>query len=48
LFHSKFFQAKHLIQLWFLGYKGGTIMEFKGWEDEIAAKAEIEKWQIMK
>jgi inorganic pyrophosphatase len=47
-FHSEFYQAKHLIQLWFLGYKGGSIIEFKGWEDEIAAKAEIEKWSIKK
>lgn len=47
-FHVKFGQAKHLIQLWFLGYKGGTAMEFEGWEDEIAAKTAIKKWTIKK
>ena len=45
---STFPQAKYLIQLWFLGYKGGTIMKFKGWEDEMVAKATIEKWSIKK
>lgn len=45
---SEFSAAKRIIQLWFLGYKGESIMEFKSWEDEIAAKGEIEKWLIKK
>lgn len=43
-FHSEFFMAKHLIQLWFLGYKEGSVIEFISWKDEKAAMIEIEKW----
>ena len=45
-FHSEFFEAKNLIQLWFLGYKKGSVIEFIGWKDEKAARIEIEKWSI--
>jgi inorganic pyrophosphatase len=41
-FYSEFGQAKHLIELWFLNYKGNRAMQLKGWGDEIAAKKAIE------
>jgi len=47
-FHSEFFEAKQLIQLWFLGYKEGSVIKFISWEDEKAARIEIEKWSIKK
>ena len=47
-FHSEFFEAKQLIQSWFLGYKEGSVIKFISWEDEKAAKIEIEKWSIKK
>ena len=47
-FHSEFFEAKQLIQLWFLGYKEGSVIKFISWKDEKAARIEIEKWSIKK
>jgi inorganic pyrophosphatase len=47
-FHSDFFEAKQLIQLWFLSYKEGSVIKFISWEDEKAARIEIEKWSIKK
>ena len=47
-FHSEFFDAKQLIQSWFVGYKEGSVIKFISWEDEKAAKIEIEKWSIKK
>jgi inorganic pyrophosphatase len=47
-FHSEFLQAKHLIQLWFLGYKEGSVIKFISWKDEKAAMIEIEKWSTKK
>jgi len=47
-FHSEFFEAKQLIQLWFLGYKEGSVIKFITWKDEKAARIEIEKWSIKK
>jgi inorganic pyrophosphatase len=47
-FHSDFIEAKQLIQLWFLAYKEDSVMKFTSWEDEKAARIEIEKWSIKK
>lgn len=47
-FLSDFPEAKQLIQSWFLSYKEGSVIKFLGWQDEKAAKIEIEKWTIKK
>jgi len=36
--------AHHIIQEWFMSYKGLGKMELIGWQDEQYAKAEIKKW----
>ena len=47
-FHSEFLEVKQLIQLWFLAYKEASVMKLISWEDEKAARIEIEKWSIKK
>ncbi len=47
-FDSNYPSVKEIIELWFLNYKHGSIMEFKSWENEAAAKAEIEQWLVTK
>lgn len=36
----------NIIELWFLNYKGDKVIEFIRWDDEIAAKTEINKWML--
>ena len=38
---------KNIIELWFLNYKEVNVIEFIKWEDEIAAKTEINKWLLV-
>lgn len=45
-FYTEYGQAKYLVELWFLSYKGKMAMQLTGWGDEIAAKTAIEKWII--
>tara|TARA_B100000902_G_C26885278_1_gene704611 strand:+ start:53 stop:667 length:615 start_codon:yes stop_codon:yes gene_type:complete len=45
-FNSEFLEAKQLIQSWFLAYKEDSVMKFTSWDNEKAAKIEIEKWSI--
>ena len=40
--------AKNIIELWLLNYKGNSVIEFIKWEDEIAAKKEIDKWSLQR
>ena len=45
-FYQNYPAAKNIIELWFLNYKGSSVIEFIKWEDEIAAKKEINKWLL--
>lgn len=38
--------AKRIIETWFVHYQGYGTVQVLGWEDEKAAKAEIEKWAL--
>jgi inorganic pyrophosphatase len=44
--NDDFGYVKRLIKIWFLNYKGKSIMKFDGWRDETEAMATINKWTI--
>lgn len=44
--NSEFFDVRNIIQLWFLGYKRSNAVQLIEWRDEIAARAEIDKWRL--
>ena len=45
-FFIRYNAAHHIIQEWFMNYKGLGVMELVSWQDEQYALREIEKWQM--
>jgi inorganic pyrophosphatase len=46
--HSKYPNVQRVIELWFTSYKGPGIIELCDWGDERRARAEVEKWLMIK
>ena len=44
-FYIRYNAAHHIIQEWFLNYKGLGVIELVAWQNEQFALREIEKWQ---
>jgi len=47
-FCQNYIAIKNIIELWFLNYKGNSAIKFIRWEDEIAAKKEVDKWSLQR
>lgn len=45
-FQQEYSAIRHILELYFMYYDGLGVMTVMGWADELAARAEVKKWQI--